>query len=515
MITNSLQNKQIKKNNIIIFFITLLISILVILLFQLCISPIYSEPGGDSVIFRIIGKGWTEGRLPYKDLFDHKGPVIFLIDAIAYLFTDSRIGLSLLAIIALSFDLFFCHKIASLFVKSKKIVTCDLFFLLFFISTTGGGNLTEEWNLPFILLCSYLCLKFLVSELPTEAHPLKYSFTYGLSIGLLFMTRPNNAIPILGIIILFTVLLIKQKKIKVLFINALIVLSGFLLTTVPFIVYFSAKDALEDFIYAAFTFNLNYSKNAKTVINLSFIINYLKRTFYFIINLILVIYLYKTKRLSKKLVLFIVLICFPTSISLIMGGSYLHYWLIDTTSFIISICLLFIFIENLTATKIMKHLITLISFVTILYAPLVQTVKNTINCGIDLTEKIFNIDIKADGIHKITDDYSVPSVDIIKKIPQEDKDKVFVYNAHDFYCTYDINIMPYENCKYFCLQPWHSKFNPQIIDSINEMLTTTPPKFIVTKTVDNEMESGVKEKLANNYHINYKNLYFTLYEINY
>ena len=31
----------------------------------------------DSTIYQIIGKGWIEGKIPYVDLWDQKGPFLF------------------------------------------------------------------------------------------------------------------------------------------------------------------------------------------------------------------------------------------------------------------------------------------------------------------------------------------------------------------------------------------------------------------------------------------------------
>ena len=40
--------------------------------------------GYDSAIFQTIGKYWAQGSVPYRDLFDHKGPLIFFIDMLGY-----------------------------------------------------------------------------------------------------------------------------------------------------------------------------------------------------------------------------------------------------------------------------------------------------------------------------------------------------------------------------------------------------------------------------------------------
>ena len=54
------------------------------LFFSKTTSPLYTDVGYDSAMFQTIGKYWAQGYLPYVDLFDHKGPLIFFINAVGY-----------------------------------------------------------------------------------------------------------------------------------------------------------------------------------------------------------------------------------------------------------------------------------------------------------------------------------------------------------------------------------------------------------------------------------------------
>ena len=54
------------------------------LVFSPSTSPLYSDWGYDSAMFQTIGKYWAQGHLPYVELFDHKGPIIFFINALGY-----------------------------------------------------------------------------------------------------------------------------------------------------------------------------------------------------------------------------------------------------------------------------------------------------------------------------------------------------------------------------------------------------------------------------------------------
>lgn len=59
-------------------------STIFLLIFSWSTSPLYLTYGGDSLFFQIIGLGITQGKIPYVDLFDHKGPVPFFMDALGY-----------------------------------------------------------------------------------------------------------------------------------------------------------------------------------------------------------------------------------------------------------------------------------------------------------------------------------------------------------------------------------------------------------------------------------------------
>ena len=49
------------------------------------VSPYYEIPVScDPIIYHLMGRGMMEGLMPYRDLFDQKGPFIFLIYGFSY-----------------------------------------------------------------------------------------------------------------------------------------------------------------------------------------------------------------------------------------------------------------------------------------------------------------------------------------------------------------------------------------------------------------------------------------------
>jgi len=54
------------------------------------VSPMFiTFPSRDSGVFMYIGKGILSGNIPYRDYWDHKGPVIYFINALGMLLMNS------------------------------------------------------------------------------------------------------------------------------------------------------------------------------------------------------------------------------------------------------------------------------------------------------------------------------------------------------------------------------------------------------------------------------------------
>ena len=57
----------------------------------------------DSNTFPVIGKYWDDGEsLPYRDLWDLKGPVIFFVNALGYWLAGGKVGVFFIQFVSLS-----------------------------------------------------------------------------------------------------------------------------------------------------------------------------------------------------------------------------------------------------------------------------------------------------------------------------------------------------------------------------------------------------------------------------
>jgi hypothetical protein len=108
-----------KKKKTIFIYCFCLLTATMILLFCSQNSPLY--PMNDWVdvnAFFTVGKGMMNGLVPYKDLFEQKGPILYLIYGLGYLITNqSFLGVFIIECLLQSICLFYAYKIIKLFIE--------------------------------------------------------------------------------------------------------------------------------------------------------------------------------------------------------------------------------------------------------------------------------------------------------------------------------------------------------------------------------------------------------------
>ena len=94
----------------------LIFSFLLILVFSKS-SPLYAfNDSGDINTYMIIGKGIKNGYMPYRDLFDHKGPVfLFLFGLINLISETSFVGVFIMEVITCYVSIHFVSEIFKIY----------------------------------------------------------------------------------------------------------------------------------------------------------------------------------------------------------------------------------------------------------------------------------------------------------------------------------------------------------------------------------------------------------------
>ena len=231
--------------------------------YSLSTSPLYPDfYGGDTAHFMTVGLGWLHGKLPYIDLFDHKGPLIYFIDMVGFAIgRGNKTGIALIQLISMCFFISAVYAISQRFRKSSAY---GIFIvILTFLALRHNyfeGNLVEEYCLPWLGWSMYGLLKWYAGE--RKEHDWRWACLYGASMGICLLTRVTNFAPLVGGIFIICIYLLYKRYFKNFFQNAGAFLVGFFLTIAPFVVYFAIHHGLSQMVYDVLLFNFQYTKGA-------------------------------------------------------------------------------------------------------------------------------------------------------------------------------------------------------------------------------------------------------------
>lgn len=260
--------KNSNRKNIPIFLILLAFSF-GILYICTASSPRYAtNPWNDANAFFTVGRAMADGLTVYKDIFEQKGPLLYLIHALASFISDSSFtGVYIFQSIALGINAFAAYKIASLYVGTGWSVTSAVFTCYITVNSTCYyyGDSAEEFCLPLLVISLYVfCAYFKDTAHNKISKPV--FFIVGFFAGCAAMIK----FTLIGFwfawaayISLYT--LFAKKDFKNALLNALIFLGGMAAAIVPWIIYFAAKGALHDFIYTYFVLNATAYPNNESL----------------------------------------------------------------------------------------------------------------------------------------------------------------------------------------------------------------------------------------------------------
>lgn len=173
-----------KSTKILPYLYLLLISILVISLNSKC-SPVYPLNNlSDPNIMFTVGKGVLKGKVPYRDLYEHKGPLIIFMHTLAAAISyDSFTGIYILKILFCFAFLVSAYKIACLVTGSPKVIFLISFLAVCVYGSRAfvSGDLAEEFCLPLLSYGLNLgCKALLGKKLPTKKQFLLLGYYFGI-----------------------------------------------------------------------------------------------------------------------------------------------------------------------------------------------------------------------------------------------------------------------------------------------------------------------------------------------
>lgn len=222
-------------------------------------SPLFPlHTGVDQNCFLSVAKFWLDGRIPYRDIYEQKGPLLYLLHLPAAAMPTLRFfGVYLLQIVlwyailctaASLSDRFLPHRYAgSVQAISGLVMVCSFCY-------SRGDNAEELCLLP--VMCS-LCDLMDASRIPHGQAPISWQciLKNGVFAGLVLWIKFSMLGFYIGWCILIGIWCWREQG----FLSALragcCFLGGMLLTTLPWLLYFGAHHALGDLIEVYFISN--------------------------------------------------------------------------------------------------------------------------------------------------------------------------------------------------------------------------------------------------------------------
>ncbi|GAP05295.1 4-amino-4-deoxy-L-arabinose transferase [Anaerolinea thermolimosa] len=211
-------------------------------------------PDVDSSIFQYFGERMREGQLPYRDVYDHKPPLIFYLNYWGLMLGGgSRWGIWALELIAVGSSALIGFTALKRFYGVLPAWVASAGFLMNLVFVHEGGNLTEEYALPFQFAAIGLLL-----EMERRRQGGWWAFCIGVCIAMASTLKQPLAGPLVatGILMLWTRLARKQWRGLIDFIWLGL---GFLAVWGGWFAFFALRGIFPEFWEAAFAYNFALS----------------------------------------------------------------------------------------------------------------------------------------------------------------------------------------------------------------------------------------------------------------
>lgn len=231
-----------------------------IMLFFTQSSPLFALNNWDDAnAFFTVGKGMAYGLVPYKDLFEQKGPLLYTIYELAYLMSHtSFFGVYLLESLAMFFNILLAFKTACLYLNRMPSALISLLFPLLILNRSAfyyGGS-AEEFAIPLVLFFLYLMLKHF-----KLCHGKPFSKVFylvsGLTLGCVLWIKFTLLGGWMGFYLIVLLVYSGKRKWRELVHAALYTFVGLALASLPWFVYFGVNHGIQALFGVYFKFNMS------------------------------------------------------------------------------------------------------------------------------------------------------------------------------------------------------------------------------------------------------------------
>ena len=215
----------------------------------------------DPNCFLTMGRGILSGSVPYRDLFDQKGPLLYLIHSLAVLMdNDGFGGVYVIELIAIFSFLLFSYKSIRLFAGKEAILTIPLLAAATYSCVSfKKGDSAEELCLCFLSYALYIGLKIILEDARLKPHEIVFVGIAGAAVLWIKFLMLGLFI---GWGVSISILYFKKRAIPELCRIFLLIAFGVIICSLPIILYFQFNGALSDLFNVYFYDNMFSYKEA-------------------------------------------------------------------------------------------------------------------------------------------------------------------------------------------------------------------------------------------------------------
>lgn len=283
---------------------------------------------GDEGIYQIIGKALRSGAFLYKDAWDNKPPLLYLIYA---LFNGDQFWVRLLSLIFLLCSIYLFYLLAKkLFTDTRAVWLSSTIFAILFSLPLLEGNIAnaENFMLLPIVLSALLVFNYTLSPIPSTL------ISAGLFLSLAFLTKVVALFDFAAFFVFLAFINLPQDKnysgqIREFAGKILPLILGFIMPILAVVLFFLVSGVFKDFIVATFSQNVGYvGAGNKLLISQGLLLVKL------IALLIAVIAIFKfRKKMSKGQLLIFCWLAFAIFNAFFGGRPWTHFLLVIIPSF--------------------------------------------------------------------------------------------------------------------------------------------------------------------------------------
>ena len=242
---------------------------LVFLAFATKSSPLFPfNDWVDANVHFTVGKGMLHGMVPYRDLFDHKGPLVYFLNSLgAAISPTSFTGVYVTEVVLLAVFLYYVYGSVRLFSSTGLALLAMPIMATATLNTASftHGASAEEFSLPFMAFSLFSLVSRLrhAPHTPTSA---TVFLTNGMAAGCVLMMKFS----LMGFWAAWLVVLLgrmaphapRQSTARA----AGAFAGGITIAALPWLAYFQWHGAVGDFLEVYFRLNLNaYATSARVI----------------------------------------------------------------------------------------------------------------------------------------------------------------------------------------------------------------------------------------------------------